>query len=98
MANHEAGISPAVVSHKQADKHVQESLETAHQLSFHLECIRPNLCYATISIPAKIVTTFYHAAAQSQQKSVLTHGFQRGEVPIEYIKQNFTDTLVEHLK
>ncbi|TET36241.1 hypothetical protein E3J61_00995 [Candidatus Dependentiae bacterium] len=98
MAHNEAGVSPAVVSHNQKDKNLQESTESVHQLAFTIECIRPNFCYATITVPAEIVTTFYHAAAKSQQKSTLTHGFQRGAVPIEYIKQNFTDNLIEHLK
>ena len=98
MAHNEAGIAPAVVSRDQKDQHLQESHESLHQLSFSIECIRPDFCYATITVPEKIVATFYHAAAKSQKKNTVTHGFQRGEVPIEYIKQNFTDNLIEHLK
>lgn len=98
MANNEADITPAVVSREQQDNSLSGSVDALHRFSFHLECIRPNFCYASVTVPTEIIATLYHAAAQSQQKSALTYGFQRGEVPIEYIKQNFTDTLIEHLK
>ncbi len=98
MAHNEASASSSGITHTKKDKKLQNSEFLENQLSLKLEYSRPNFCFATIIVPKQIVKTLYHEAARSQQKSALTHGFQRGEVPIEYIKQNFTDNLVEHLK
>ncbi len=98
MANNEAPVATSAVINDQTNEQSHESSEPVHELSFKLECIRPNFCYGTVTVPAHTVKILYHEAAKSQQRSALTHGFQRGEVPIEYIKQNFADNLVLHLK
>ena len=70
----------------------------SHQLSFEIESLRPDFCYASIIVPAGAVDAIYHEAAQSQQHSAQTYGFHNGTVPLEYIKQNFKENLGEHLK
>lgn len=75
------------------------SAETIQEhLSFDLECARPDFCYGTVTVPAHIVDTLFHEAARTQQHSAQTHGFHKGTVPIEYIKQNYTENLIEHVK
>jgi FKBP-type peptidyl-prolyl cis-trans isomerase (trigger factor) len=53
---------------------------------------------ATITIPLASVTTLFHQAALMQQSCVQAYGFTRGEVPIEYIKNNFCENLLDHVK
>lgn len=69
-----------------------------YQLSFKIESVRPDFCYAWVIIPKNMVDVIYHEAASSQQHSAQTYGFHHGAVPIQYIKQNFKENLVEHLK
>ncbi len=68
------------------------------QLHFELACTRPDFGYATVHVPASIVDIFFHEAARTQQHSVQTQGFHAGMVPLEYIKGNFTENLIEHVK
>ena len=101
MASNEATITANQLTSEQDQT---ESASTAasslatYQFSFELECIRPDFCYGTIVVPADLVDLLYHAAAQSQQHSVQTFGFHHGKVPLDYIKQNFTKNLAEHVK
>lgn len=76
----------------------EEPVSVSHALSFELECSRPDFCYATITIPSSIVNVLYHEAARSQQELTQTSGFHHGNVPIDYIKKNFTENLIDHLK
>ena len=94
MTQNEATIT----SQELSDQETSTEDIISHSLSFALECIRPEFCYATILIPSSLVNILYHEAARSQQKSTQTHGFRHGNVPIDYIKKNFTENLVEHLK
>src|SRR5574342_154370 len=93
MAHNEATIIQELTEQKSTSQS-----SSTYTLSFELECIRPDFCYATITIPPAIVQALYHEAARSQQKSTQTAGFHHGNVPIDYIKQNFTENLVEHLQ
>ena len=88
----------ATLAYKELDSQDVESTSSSHELSFELECVRPDFCYATIIVPSLMVKILYHEAAKSQQKSTQTAGFHHGNVPLDYIKQNFTENLVEHLK
>lgn len=75
--------------------HAQQSLP----LQFSIESFQNStLCHATVTIPAAFVDMIYHEAALSQQKSVHTSGFNRGEVPLPYIKEHLKENLAEHLK
>jgi len=55
-------------------------------------------CHATITIPQATVNVLYHQAAITQQHTIQTYGFTRGEVPLDYIKHNFKENLIEHIK
>lgn len=67
-------------------------------LQFSVDHTQPTICHATITIPTMYVDMLYHEAALSQQKSVYTSGFNRGQVPLPYIKEHLKETLIEHLK
>ncbi|HEB41728.1 MAG TPA: hypothetical protein ENI08_01765 [Candidatus Dependentiae bacterium] len=58
----------------------------------------PYLSQATITVPATIVDTLYQQTAINQQHHIQTQGFQRGNVPLSYIQQNFKTNLTSHLK
>jgi len=67
-------------------------------LWFEVDQVRPTLCKATVTVDRHLVDKLYNEAILSHQKTVRTHGFQQGTVPIEYIKQNFNISLTDHLK
>ena len=96
MVHNEATMNPEVALEESI---VQEAKkEHSFQLSFEVECIRPDFCYATITVPQSLVDIIYHEAAKSQQHSAQTFGFHHGTVPLEYIKKNFKENLIEHLQ
>jgi len=57
-----------------------------------------HLSNAIITVPANIVDTLYQEAVINQQNHVQTDGFQRGNIPLSYIQQNFKTNLINHLK
>lgn len=95
MANNEATAAHLDSIDQESTPSVDST--SNYHLLFELECARPDFCYAAITVPESIVTILYHEAARSQQKSTQTSGFHHGNVPIDYIKKNFTANLVEHL-
>jgi FKBP-type peptidyl-prolyl cis-trans isomerase (trigger factor) len=95
MAHNEATSS---LVHEKITEQENSSESPIHALSFELDYTRPDFCYATITVPPSIVQLLYHEAARSQQQSTQTAGFHHGNVPIDYIKRNFTENLIEHLK
>ncbi|MDP3889125.1 MAG: trigger factor [bacterium] len=75
----------------------QESYQN-YTLSLDLNYPRPNFCLATVIIPSQMIKALYHEVSTSQQRYAQTNGFYRGNVPLEYIQQNFTTSIIQHLK
>jgi FKBP-type peptidyl-prolyl cis-trans isomerase (trigger factor) len=69
-----------------------------HALRLELEVVNDSLCNAIVVVPQPFVATIYKQAAQSQQRTIVTHGFVKGEVPLTYIEQNFKSALLEHVQ
>jgi FKBP-type peptidyl-prolyl cis-trans isomerase (trigger factor) len=68
------------------------------EICFEVDQIDQTLAHATVIIPAEMVEILYHETALSQIESSHTTGFSKGKVPIEYIKINFREKLIDHLK
>ena len=69
-----------------------------HALQLELKLVNDSLYNATVIVPQTLVTAIYKQAARSQQQTIVTHGFVKGEVPINYIEQNFKSALLEHVQ
>lgn len=67
-------------------------------LSFGLEMTTQTNAIATITIPAATIDRMYHEAANSQQQISQVAGFNRGDIPIAYIKQKYREILTSHLR
>lgn len=65
-------------------------------LALKLRSISNETVVATITIPFDIVEQFYILSAQHQQKVLSIQGFEKGNVPLEYIKKNYRETLIAH--
>jgi len=78
----------------------QTTSEPSDSCSLHFELTDYNdlFNHVTVMAPLPIVATVFHQAAFTQQPIVQAHGFVRGEVPLDYIKQNFKENLIEHVK
>lgn len=104
MNNEESVLEAEQVQEQEVTVHEEQPIacdgtaSPSYQLSFAIESLRPDFCYASVIVPAQLVDIIYHQAASSQQHSAQTFGFHYGTVPIEYIKQNFKENLTEHLK
>jgi FKBP-type peptidyl-prolyl cis-trans isomerase (trigger factor) len=75
---------------------IEVSNETSLQLE--VEQTSPSSCKARVIIPLQVVEACYQHALIAQQKNVLTHGFVKGSVPLEYIAQNFSMSITNYLK
>ena len=74
----------------------KKSIDHVEALSLRLRAIHHNTYLATVVIPQNIVHLFYNLAAQHQQKSLAITGFEKGQVPLEYIKKNYRENLIIH--
>ncbi len=68
------------------------------KLKFFIETINPSLPRVYVTVPAPFIDSLFSHAAQKQQEYIHTHGFQKGETPIGYIKQHFKMHICEHIK
>lgn len=78
--------------------HHEDTTSNSLGLLFSIEYPRPTLGYATIIITPSFVDSVFHETALSQKPITHAPGFNRGEVPLEYIKQIFKENLLVHLK
>jgi FKBP-type peptidyl-prolyl cis-trans isomerase (trigger factor) len=67
-------------------------------LDFHIVRDRPGNILLTVSVPSAIIDAVFDAAAHAQQKNIKAPGFDLGKAPIEFLKQNYQTSLLEHLK
>lgn len=65
-------------------------------LSLKFHSVNHNTCVATIVASSPIVQEFYTLASQHQQKTASVAGFERGNVPLEYVKKIYRENLVVH--
>ncbi|MFI5333348.1 MAG: trigger factor [Candidatus Babeliales bacterium] len=69
-----------------------------HALRLELNVVNDSLYNAVVTVPQHCVAAIYKQAARSQQQTIVTHGFAKGEVPLNYIEHNFKAALVEHVQ
>lgn len=67
-------------------------------MNLRLRCESSALCHANITIPPRIVNTMYQHIITEQKKHITAQGFSTGNVPLEYIQDNFKGYITEHLK
>jgi FKBP-type peptidyl-prolyl cis-trans isomerase (trigger factor) len=71
---------------------------TQENVSFDIFYDTPQRALLTITIPHFIVSLFFDAAAQTQQKQIKAPGFGYGQAPLEFLKQNYQSSLIDHVK
>jgi FKBP-type peptidyl-prolyl cis-trans isomerase (trigger factor) len=81
----------------------QESLDLCQQtvgipLDFNYIQVRPTFATLSIVVPKTYVSACFNQATFDQKKTLSAVGFNRGEVPIEYIEQNFMSGLTDHIQ
>ncbi len=79
-------------------KQFSQEQPTSQALNFIFEQQKPNFATLSITIPQTFVNAMFKIAAVDQKNILHTIGFNKGEVPIEYIEQNFMSALVEHVQ
>ena len=66
-----------------------------NSLGFFLDYVGNNHCQVTITVPVKNVDKIYKEIAFLHREKINTYGFHQGEIPIEYVEQNFRPYLTE---
>src|SRR5438445_3923085 len=59
---------------------------------------QPTLCRVTIVVCKSLVNSFFEETAATLKSTINAHGFQQGEVPVEYIAKQYKVNITEHLK
>ncbi|HLJ31811.1 MAG TPA: trigger factor [Candidatus Babeliales bacterium] len=59
---------------------------------------QPTLCRVTIVVSKSLINTFFSETAFALKDNIQAHGFQQGEVPVEYITKQYKTNITEHLK
>jgi len=72
--------------------------QTDLSLRFELKQTSPHFCKATIIIPKEVSRKAYEQAVLAQQKSARAYGFNKKNVPVEYIKKHFEFNIKKHLQ
>lgn len=70
----------------------------AHPLVLDISKESPSFLYAHISVPAFLVAAVYEQAVMHQQATFIAPGFQKGAVPLDYIRNHMKGALHEHIK
>lgn len=79
-------------------QHIIQEQSTAPCLGFIFEQEHPTFAILSITVPKTFVNGLFKAAAFDQKNVLQAIGFNKGEIPLEYIKQNFTHSLTEHVQ
>jgi FKBP-type peptidyl-prolyl cis-trans isomerase (trigger factor) len=74
------------------------TLDSSALFSIEHNYEQPTLCRATIIVSKSLVNTFFDETAIALQGNIQAHGFQQGEVPVEYIVKQYKVNITEHLK
>ena len=83
---------------KQKNQEASAAQNAINHLEFAIDYLKPTFCSVVITVPKLFVNTLFAHASADQKQLMQTIGFNRGEVPIEYIEQNFMHALIEHLQ
>lgn len=79
---------------------IQEPINPTYdfELDFQYQQLRPSLGTLSITVPKSCINTFFMQAAHDQKEALHTIGFNKGEIPLEYIEKNFMYSLVDHVQ
>src|SRR5438552_649542 len=80
--------------------HMKQKITSENSALFSIEnnYEQPSLCRATIIVSKSLVNAFFKETAVALKSTIHAHGFQRGEVPVEYITKQYKVNITEHLK
>jgi FKBP-type peptidyl-prolyl cis-trans isomerase (trigger factor) len=67
-------------------------------MSINIDFQNPTHAHAIITLQADVIDLLYHEAASSQQHTAQVAGFNRGDIPLGYVKNKFKEILSVHLK
>lgn len=94
-------VPPLAPLNKKGVRHMKQfdQEQSNHKgLNFIFEQEKPTFAILSIVVPQSFVNALYRAAASDQKSVLQTIGFNKGEIPVEYIEQNFTHSLTEHVQ
>lgn len=67
-------------------------------LRIEFDPINSSIYWAKVTVPHPIVATLYEQTARILQQTTSLAGFNKGNAPIAYIKNNYKATIVDHVK
>lgn len=77
---------------------IQDHILLSQHINVEIEQPNPFTCLLTLKLPSSIIDTWFHHAALHQKKNAITPGFNRGEAPVDYIKNHFKEYLIDHIQ
>ncbi len=74
-----------------------QSSNQAH-LKLEITNTHPKFFTAVVTVSADLIDSLYKEASRMQQRHTHTHGFARGDTPLQYIESKYRNYITEHLK
>lgn len=66
-------------------------------LKFAIEHGQASKSKISISVPASIVDVLFNEASLAQRRNIEAQGFAKGKIPLNYVQENYSSTLLEHI-
>ncbi len=88
-------IHPPIEVASETTPNYQEALVNTRLLISYTDIQRS---YIVITVPLLMTEAVFNQAALGQQQSIKAHGFIKGGAPMDYVKNNFKESLLEHVK
>ncbi len=72
--------------------------QTNQALRLEVTNDHPKFFTATVTVAAGLIDSLYKEASRMQQRHTYTHGFARGDTPLQYIENKYRNYITDHLK
>ncbi|MGZ6250705.1 MAG: trigger factor [Candidatus Chromulinivorax sp.] len=68
------------------------------EITYNIHCSTTGSCQYDVIIPKNFVDQFFKHAAQVKQKDSDSHGFKKGNVPLDYIQVHYKKNILNHMQ
>jgi len=67
-------------------------------IQFEIDNNTPGICICHVIIPQSLIQQFFKHALQIKQLDSDSHGFKKGNVPLDYIQVHYKKTILDHMQ
>ena len=68
------------------------------EITYNIHCSTAGSCQYDVIIPKNFVNQFFKHAAEVRQQDSDSHGFKKGNVPLDYIQIHYKKNILNHMQ